>query len=703
MKIKTLAGAMAILSSSVAFSQEKPKTIDLNEVLVTASRMQLPLKSIPQKVEVIDQAQIQANPSENLGEILKRSTSLDIIQYPGALVTVGMRGFPATAHSRSYTLLLIDGKPAGSNNLATIPADFIERIEVVKGPYSVLYGSDAMGGVINVITKAPTAKASGKVGVSVGNFGQTNLMGDVSASINNKLRFAFGFSRKQQNKDYRIGSNNLLHISETGEHILDKKSYGDQMTNTQFEINQFNGKLQYQIDDKWSASWFSTLTLSNDIETPGNYWHSNGMSKKDIDRISNYVDVTRTTANNQLTISPYYTSQNESNYDNNTDSAFIKSKEKIKQYGVKVGNSHTWGDFRWLVGADFEGYKVASEKFSKKTVPTTPLRPDHHRNAVSAFTQLAYTYNNLFVNAGLRYNFIRYTLEANEMLKSDKKSTNYSNVNPSLGLTYKFTKELSAHASVGNAFYVPDAYKTAGLYKVGKKIYVGNPDLKPETSTSYDLGLRYEYKDYISVDATYFQNFYKHKIVNDNSRKDTTSYKNAQDGMMNGVELMLSSNIASFWTTNYKINLYGGITYYFNNEFKDKGKDADGKEITVTKEMLYIRKASGNFGVAFDNNNGFVARLNARYIGKRLENDWMGDLRPDIKPENYYAKDGYTAADKILQHPAHMVFDLSSSYMINSHFKVGFSISNLFDENYTEKDGYNMPGRSFMGHVSYQF
>ncbi|MGL5561972.1 MAG: hypothetical protein ACRDCN_05065 [Tannerellaceae bacterium] len=86
MKIKTWAGAMAILSSSVVFSQEKPKTIDLNEVLVTASRMQLPLKSIPQKVEVIDQAQIQANPSENLGEILKRSTSLDIIQYPGALV-----------------------------------------------------------------------------------------------------------------------------------------------------------------------------------------------------------------------------------------------------------------------------------------------------------------------------------------------------------------------------------------------------------------------------------------------------------------------------------------------------------------------------------------------------------------------------------------------------------------------------------------
>ena len=72
---------------------------------------------------------IKSIPSENLAEILKRTTNLDIIQYPGLSATIGMRGFSPSAHSRSYTLLLINGKPAGTTNLATISTDNIEQID----------------------------------------------------------------------------------------------------------------------------------------------------------------------------------------------------------------------------------------------------------------------------------------------------------------------------------------------------------------------------------------------------------------------------------------------------------------------------------------------------------------------------------------------------------------------------------------------
>lgn len=707
MNLKFLAGGLALLATHYTFAQQNmvspSKTVDLNEVTVTASRMELPLKRIPQKVELIRQDAIEAIPGENIGEILKRTTNLDIIQYPGALVTVGMRGFPATAHSRSYTLILIDGKPAGTNNLATIPSDMIERIEVVKGPYSVLYGSDAMGGVINVITKTPSVAATGKIALSAGSYGQSNISAYTSGSIVPKLRFSIGYARRAQNSDYRIGKSNLLNISDLEKEILDKKSYGDAMTNTQYQINTLNAKLQYQINENWSADYFSNIAISNDIETPGNYWHSNGMSKKDIDRVANYLNIRYSKANNDLIISPYLSTQSEANYDNNTDSAYIKSNEKIKQYGVKIANTHTWDAFRWLVGTDFDGYDVNSKKYSDKWVPTTPLRPNHTRTAVSAFTQLAYTWQNLFVNAGLRYNYISYTLQADDLLKNEKKTTGYSNLNPSLGINYRITDDLYLHASGGNAFYVPDAYKSAGVYKIGKKLYVGNPDLKPETVTSYDLGINYGYKDYFNADLTYFQNFYNNKIVNDNSRKDTTSYKNATKGMMNGLEMMFSSNIASFWNAPYRLELFGGVTYYFNAKFDDEVKTKSGGMEKVTKDMLYIRKTTGNFGVGFDNNKGFAARLTARYIGHRLENDWNGDQRPDITSEDYYDKGGYQASDKILRHSSHLIFDLSSHYTINSHFRVGVSAANLFDENYTEKDGYNMPGRNIMGHFSYQF
>lgn len=706
MNFKFLTGVLALIATH-SFAQQNTtpsaKSVDLNEVTVTASRMELPLKRIPQKVELIRQDAIDAIPGENVGEILKRTTNLDIIQYPGALVTIGMRGFPATAHSRSYTLILIDGKPAGTNNLATIPSDMIERIEVVKGPYSVLYGSDAMGGVVNVITKTPSATATGKVSVSAGSYGQTNLSLYTSGSVLPKLRFSVGYARRAQSSDYRIGKSNLLHISEAEKEILDKKSYGDAMDNTHYQINNLNAKLQYQISDNWTADYYSNITISNDIETPGNYWHSNGMSKKDIDRVANYLNIRYSKANNDLIISPYLSSQSEANYDNNTDSAFIKSNEKIKQYGVKVANTHNWNDLRWLAGVDFDGYDVHSKKYSDKWVPTTPLRPNHTRISASAFTQLAYTWKNLFVNAGLRYNYISYTLQADEMLKNEKKTTDYSNLNPSLGINYRFTQDLYFHGSAGNAFYVPDAYKTAGVYKIGKKLYVGNPDLKPETVTSYDLGVNYGYKDYFNIDLTYFQNFYDHKIVNDNSRKDTTSYKNATKGMMNGLEMMFSSNIAALWNASYRLELFGGVTYYFNAKFDDEVKTKTGEPEKVTKDMLYIRKTTGNFGIGFDNNQGFTARMTARYIGHRLENDWNGNQRPDITAEDYYDKGGYKASDKILRHPSHLIFDLSAHYLINNHFRVGFSVSNLFDENYTEKDGYNMPGRNIMGHFAYQF
>lgn len=707
MKLKLFAGSIALLATHYSFAQQNTvspsKTVDLNEITVTASRMELPLKRIPQKVELIKQDAIDAIPGENIGEILKRTTNLDIIQYPGALVTVGMRGFPATAHNRSYTLILIDGKPAGTNNLATIPSDMIERIEVVKGPYSVLYGSDAMGGVVNVITKAPSATATGKIALSAGSYGQSNLSVYTSGSIVPKLRFSIGYARRAQDSDYRIGKSNLLNISDLEKEILDSKSYGDAMTNTQYQINTLNAKLQYQLNDNWSADYYSNITISNDIETPGNYWHSNGMSKKDIDRVANYLNIRYNKPDNDLIISPYLSIQSEANYDNNTDSAYIKSNERIKQYGVKIANTHTWNDLRWLVGADFDGYDVNSKKYSDKWIPTTPLRPNHTRIAASAFTQLAYTWKNLFMNAGLRYNYISYTLQADELLKNEKKTTGYSNLNPSLGINYRITDDLYFHASAGNAFYVPDAYKSAGVYKIGKKLYVGNPDLKPETVTSYDLGLNYGYKDYFNVDLTYFQNFYNNKIVNDNSRKDTTSYKNATKGMMNGLEMMFSSNIASLWNAPYRLELFGGVTYYFNAKFDDEVKSKSGEMEKVTKDMLYIRKTTGNFGVGFDNNKGFTARLTARYIGHRLENDWNGSQRPDITPDDYYNKGGYKASDKILRHSSHLIFDLSSHYMINSHFRVGFSVANLFDENYTEKDGYNMPGRNIMGHFSYQF
>lgn len=705
MNLKLLAYISAIILPISAQAQDSTKNYKMGEVVVTSTRMQIPLKNIPQKVEILNRSIINSSPGENLGEILKRYTNLNIIQYPGAMTTIGLRGFPATAHSRNYTLILIDGLPSGTNNLATIPSDIIESIEIVKGPYSVLYGSDAMGGVINVISRKAKNKAEGSAETGVGNFGRRNFNGYASGYITPSLLFSMSFSRQEQNSDYRIGSKNLLNISDTEINILDKKSYGDVMENSRYQLNQFNGKLEYEINKKIDVKIFSSLTASNDIETPGNYWHSYGKSKKDINRYANYGEIRYVEKNNILIISPYLSIQKESNYDGNTESAFINSSENIRQSGIRIGNTHTWNELKWLIGSDLDKYEVSSHRYSAKLTPTDPYRPDHNRQSVSAFTQLTYKLNNLFLSAGGRINFITYLMRPNEFLNNPEKESSYTNFNPSIGVKYSILPQLALRTSYGNAFYVPDAYKSAGVYKIGKKIYVGNSKLKPETVNSFDIGANFGESDIINIDLAYFQNYYKNKIVNDNSRKDTVTYKNASNGTMSGIEILFSSNIAKLWSSSYKLEFFGGATGFIKNSFKDKVKNSNGEEIIIEKASLYTRNFTANFGLVFNNYNGFEARISGRYIGNRLENDWMAwdNLRPGILAEHYYSKEGYTANDKILRHSDHLVFDMSAFYTISRNAKIGITVSNLLDENYTEKDGYNMPGRGIMGQLSLYF
>ena len=712
MNKKFLSGIIALVfAGTCLYAQDSAEqSYDLDEVVVTATRMGLPLKSVPQKVEIIDSKKIATVQADNAADLLKRTVNLDIIQYPGASSAVGMRGFAPSAHNRNYTLVLIDGKPAGTTNLTSIPTDFIEMIEVVKGPYSVLYGSDAMGGVINIITRRPGGTRSGNVSLRAGNFGQTNFNGYASGDVSDNVSLALGFSRKAQDKDYRIGKKNLISLSEKEELILDKKSYGDIMTNSQYQINQFMGKLNIGFNDLWSADLSGIFVTSNDIETPGNYWHSYGLSKKDFDRTNTMLDIQRKTFNNTLLISPYYSVYNESNYDNNTEEGFINSKESVKQYGLKLSNTHIWGDFQLIGGIDLDALNVSSERFSDKLTPTNPYRPDHNSLASSAFVQGAYTKGDLFVNAGIRYNYTKFTLEADDFLGNEKKSTDYSNLNPSVGIKYFLTPMLNIHASAGNAFYVPDAYKTAGRYQVGNTQYRGNENLKAETSTSFDFGINLSNNEWLNIDMTYFHAFYKNKIVNDKktdkaTNEKYTTYANADKGRMNGLEIMFSSDIAKALGSRYSLELYAAFTHLFNNKFDETtGKDTPDQK-TLTKDMLYVRRNTGNFGITFNTNNGFVTRLNTRYIGKRLENDWMAwdNLRPDIKPEDYYTKGDYETTDQVLQHSAHLVFDYSAYYNVTPKARVEISVSNLLDENYTEKDGYNMPGRSIMGSFSYAF
>ncbi|URW80447.1 TonB-dependent receptor plug domain-containing protein [Xiashengella succiniciproducens] len=724
MKSLFLMGMLCLIANHV-FSQEGDslRRYELDEVVVATTRANTQLKNIPQKVEIIDKGMLQSLPSSNMADVLKTATNLDVIQYPGLSSTIGMRGFSPSAHARSYTLLLLNGNPLGTTNISCLDKDLVERVEVIKGPYSTLYGSDAMGGVINIITKKPVAQNNGSAEVGYGSYGNLKMSASVNGVLSPRSLFRIGFLRNEQRLDYRIGKSNALKLSEKGKLMLDKASFGDVMKNSTWQYNQLNGQYVYNISDSWSTGFDLIYFNANDIKTPGNYWGSYGQSKKDIDRINWNGTLMRKTQKSSLYFSPYFTREVNANYTDNSDTSFVSFNSDIREYGFKMHDNFSLGGFKVLAGADLDVYRYASDRFNGKASPINPYSPNHNNTKAALFSQVTYSKGGLDVNGGLRYNYISYHIEQNDSLQGTGGSENYQTVNPSLGLQYKLPYNLKLHGSYGTGFSVPDAFKVAGFYAVSEylaawdfwwvKNYMGNPDLEPESSSTIDLGLSYSTPNkFIFLDLTWFTTRHSDKIIETtldsvvvNQNKvayDVTTYKNANNSAMNGVELMASTNIGALFSDAFKLELYGNWTYMFNNTVDESFVSSAGKDSIVSRDLLYARKSNANFGVVYDNYKGFLLRLHGRYLGSRLEKDNFSKLRPGLTPEHYYTSGGYTAKDKILQHPEYLVFDFSVGYSVNS-YRLGVTVSNLLNENYTEKDGYNMPGRMLMASYSYSF
>ncbi len=685
--------------NAVAEVIDTTKVAQIKEVTVQASRMDRKLKNLPQKVEIIPASLIRSIPSDNLAELLKRTTNLDIVQYPGLSASIGMRGFSPSALARSYTLLLINGKPAGTTNLATINLDNVEQIEIVKGSYSVLYGSDAMGGVVNIITKQGGEVPEGSVSIESGSFGYRKLSGRFSGSYHDKLSYGLGYSRLEQTKDYRIGQKNLLDISATGERILDKASYGDVMDNSQYELNMTNAFVNYDISKQWKANAEAMHTYAYDVETAGNYWGTYGQSKKDVNRLNLYVTLEQNSKNNRFKFSPYYTNDQNPNYSNNTDAGFISFKSLVKEYGLQLQDNYKLGKFDLLLGSDLKTYDYHSNRFSAIGTPADPYKPDNKFSNMALFSQVAYSFKNLDINAGVRFDRITYHIDKSPGLKAEEANANYNTLNPSVGAQYLFLKNFKAHASFGTAFSVPDAFKVAGKYTVSGKSYVGNPDLEPEKSKTTDFGLSYlSPENGLKVDVSYFQTLHNHKIVEEKLPSGEYSYTNANESKMEGIELMSSYNLGSLFAKAFDLEAYANFTWMLRNEFSQMvGTDMH------TYDMQYVRKTNGNFGLNYQTKNKISMRLNGRFIGSRLERDFFSTQRPGIVAGDYYTEGGYTASDKILKHPEYLVFDYSISYAFSKNVNFGIIMANLFDENYSEKDGYNMPGRSITARITSTF
>lgn len=706
---------IAVAFTSIAFGQEAEddslKLYNIKEVVITGSRSTMDKDKVPQKIETISSYDIALTPYQEFTDILKRNSSVDVIQYPGLLSGVGIRGFrPETGGLNQRTLLLVDGRPAGTSNLATINPQNIERVEILKGPASALYGSQAMGGVVNVITKKSEGTLRSSLYAEFGSYETLNLGASTGGNVTKRLDFDLSFQSFNRNENYKLGTDNLLRglldgdeytvYSEDQPPTTAKDGRGDGNRREYTRLNYHTGsvRLGYKFSDNWRVDIDGEKFVARNVGAPSDLFFDNGKpSTKDIERENGSVSIEGTINKHQLFLRGYTANEATGNntlttYKGESIPPYLSFQRSSSWKGLQIKDVIALGSHGITLGIDHNIASTESRAFNQDGGEKAPYSPNYTLTSTGIYAQgqLKFLHERLIITPGARFDNITYEVEKTPLLDryvpGEESNPFFS---PNLGFQYQIVDFLNVHATIGKAFVTPDAYNVAG-YSVSisnKKAAIteGNPNLENENSITWDAGLRFQdIAKGFTADVTYFST-----EVNDRITKSTTNptsleftsdgdtiasrstYINADKANISGLELELGYDFGALHNYTYSLRVFANAT-----------KIIEAEEITVdesheTKRDIHnVSNFNSTFGLDYNNFKWLNARLSGRYVGNRKDTDYNDPQYPEI------------------EYPAFMVLDFMVALTYEKQHTLSLSIDNLTDENYYEKRGYNMPGRT---------
>ncbi|WAV89914.1 TonB-dependent receptor [Oxalobacter aliiformigenes] len=454
--------------AGAAFAQEtgdiEEKTLE--PVVVTASRIEQLQKDAIPSTTVITSETIQNKKLADLPSLLKSEAGIDFARSGGAgtATSVFMRGT-----NSSQLLVMIDGVPIQDGNaigtvdlLSHIQPDQIDHIEVVRGNVSAIYGSGAMGGVIQIFTKQGTGKPTANVFAEYGSDNTTKIGAGVSGKTEAGTSFALsvtrfrtdGFSTMDSSKnagvnpdddyDRNVSVNAALSQRLNRDHEIGARLY---MYDAKFDYDNINGAASdnYGKSKQWTGAvysknrftqdWLSTVTVSyNSIERHDNEW--GGV----INNWGGFIE----------------------NYDHN---AKFRSETKLLQWNNTIALSSDWTLTAGIDAGSEEAHvnsKAPYDYYSNYSM-------DVNRDKYSVYAGLLGKVGTHNLQANVRYDHVE---------DADSDITGY------LGYGYDLTSTWKLLASVSTSFLAPTLYQQ--YYPNG-----GNADLKSERSTNYEAGIQY--------------------------------------------------------------------------------------------------------------------------------------------------------------------------------------------------------------------
>ncbi|MFH0730995.1 MAG: TonB-dependent receptor [Pseudomonadota bacterium] len=461
----------------------------LETITVTAERFPLQEKESSRFVTVVTAKELEETGADNLVDALRRSGGFAYKAYgPLGMSHGGMSSTLSIRGVKDGELVLINGVPiqgaAGhAYDLNTIPVDQIERVEILKGAASTLYGADAMSGVINIITR--------------------------KAGIEKAMKGSVEFGTESYH-------NHTLSVSIPGLNI----GGNYQHSGAQTEISKsYSQKYRYDMDaaDKYAVNLnaepfkdvyfdylgsFSQTGFKKIYDTPKPY------EGTDQEQTKHFADLRFETTDLRTKLFGNYDVMERTKY------TATDPEDDNRNY-----NAGLEGDYRF----DLSGFRlITGVSAVYRGANYSTQYGEHHRNDYALFLELKKTvFDRLTATVGVREQFI----------DGESGTADYDRFLPSFGLNCKLTEKISLFANAGKAFRAP----TFNNLYYQSSFMVGNPDLEPEQGWTYEAGIKADTGRFRLRLAAFFM-AYEDKIEVDRSKGYPQTYFNAGDYRSRGME-----------------------------------------------------------------------------------------------------------------------------------------------------------------------
>lgn len=608
------ASAAGAPDSPASASEPAPESAP-ESVIVSATRLATPELQVASSVSVITADDIAARQQRSLPDILQDVPGLNIVRTggPGGQTALFMRGT-----NSNHTKVLVDGidvsDPSSTNagfDFAQFLTQDIEKVEVLRGPQSGLYGSDAIGGVINIITKSGQGPAQLAAAAEGGSFETFNQSGSASGSVD-------GFHYNANLEHFHSGA--------TAVTPLDLLAPGEHRNDDYYDNKTASTKLGYDVVENLDLGFVARYTDTHLRSTSDDFSSFPSFPAAAQSRFMTTEYYTRATAHLLLfdgfleqTLGFAYTR---------------KRTSDLEPASPEILNTGSRSKLDWQ----------GALKFSP--VETLVLGAEHARDAIgnslaankidSGYAELqSQWFAGLFSALNVRY---------------DKNALFGSKVTFRVAPTYVLAATgTKLKASVGSGFKAPTLSE---LYQDFPPFFFANPNLKPETSTGYDVGVEQAVAgEAARAGVTYFYNRMRNLIV-DNA--DFTSYANIGSAHSDGVE--------SFAVYEPIKTLALRVDYTYTQATDD----------VLNQELLRRPRHKASLNANWHATQAFSANATLLTVSS-----WIDGNRDFSVPR--LTANGYT------------IVNLAANFDVNSHLSVFGRIDNLFDRHFQNPVGFLQP------------